>query len=131
MISKTRNNNLKGYLGGDFIGGRGFAALISVVLLATGVLAFSLVTLESAVIYADMASKREIRIQASLNLEACLDTSQLMIGRDYFWVGTSSLPEFGCTVYVKNDFGNHYSIDATATLSGIQAMANRQIEMAY
>ncbi len=107
----------------------GFAALISVVLLATGVLAFSLATLESAVSYLDMVSRRELRIQAGLNLEACLDTAELMISRDSFMVGTRSLQEFGCTLLIGSGAGGDYTITASATLSGITVMGNRQFQM--
>ncbi len=129
MISKTHNDSLTGSLVTCHRNNGGFAALISVVLLATGVLAFSLATLASAVSYGDMVSRREIRIQAGLNLEVCLDTTELMIGRDYFLVGTSTLSEFGCIAFIISDMIGNYSIDASARLSGVTVNGSRQIQI--
>jgi len=129
MISKTHNDRFTVLSATCRQSTGGFAALISVVLLATGVLAFSLTTLASAVSYGDMVSRREIRIQAGLNLEACLDTTELMIGRDYFLVGTSTLSEFGCIAFIVSDMIGNYSIDASARLSGVTVNGSRQIQI--
>jgi hypothetical protein len=103
----------------------GFAALISTILLAVGVATFSIVTLASAVMYSDIVYRKEIRIQVGFNLQACLDTAELMIARDYFISGTSSLLEFGCVMHVSNDFLGFTNVDATATLSGISESGHR------
>ena len=125
MISRMHNYNYETHIGGD----RGFAALISVVLLASGVLVFSLTTLVAAVTFSDMTDRREMRIQAGLNLEVCLDTTELMVERDYYYIGTSTLPEFGCTVYVSRGAQNNYSIDALAELSSIRVIGGRQFQV--
>ena len=103
---------------------RGIMALIATVMLATGVLAFCIATLASSVMYSDMVYRKEIRIQVGLNLRACLDTAELMLGRDDFLSGTSSIPEFGCTVHIVNDFNGNHSIDATAGLSGVKQIGH-------
>ena len=103
----------------------GFVALISTVLLATGVLAFSIATLASAVLYSDLVWRREIRIQVGLNLTACLDTAELMISADYFISGAVGIGEFGCTVMISNDFAGHTSAIATAGISGIAEIGKR------
>ena len=78
--------------------GRGFIALIAVVILSSGIIAFSFVTMSSAIGYAENVSKRELRIQAGLNRQACLDTASIMIAKDFFLSGTSTLKEFDCEV---------------------------------
>jgi len=62
----------------------GFIALIAVVMLATGTLAFSLVVLSSVVDYSESVSRKELRIQATMNARACLDMTTLMAVKDYF-----------------------------------------------
>jgi len=97
----------------------GFIALIAVILLASGTIAFSLTTLSSAVAYADQVSKKEFRIQARFNTKACLDTVRLMSAKDYFLDGALTIPEFGCTATVSNDFSGHVSIKARAEFNGV------------
>lgn len=63
-------------------------------------------------------------MQVRLNLSACLDTVRLMIARDYFISGTSTLSEFGCTAYIENDFSGNYSADVVSELSGIKSMGH-------
>ncbi len=106
---------------------RGFTALVSTVILATGVLAFSISTLASSVMYADMVDRREIRIQTSQNLAACLDTIRLMIARDYHMSGLYTLSEFGCSVNIMNDFNGNHSVDAISELSHIKQISHVNI----
>lgn len=108
---------------------RGFIALIAVVLLATGTLAFSLATLSAAVSYADMSYRHDLRNQARLNAQACLDTVSLMAAKDYFLSGEVKLPEFGCTANVQNDFNGNVTVKVAATLFGISATDNEQIQI--
>ncbi len=104
---------------------RGFMAMISVMLLSIGILAFSISSLASATMYSDMVYRREIRIQVNANLSSCMNTAKLMIQRDYFIYGTSTLSEFGCTIHISNDFMGNTSIYAIAELSGIKEIGNR------
>ncbi len=99
----------------------GFIALIAVIMLAFGALAFSFATLASAVSYADMISRRELRIQTRLNAAACLDTVKLMFAKDFFLNGKVSIPEFGCVAQVSNDFAGSISVNVTTTLEGVFA----------
>lgn len=80
---------------------KGFIALVSVILLALGVLTFSVTVLAAAAEYADMVSRHELRIQRGLNEKACADTLGLMIAKDAFLNGTVELPEFGCVATVR------------------------------
>jgi len=104
---------------------RGFVALIATVIISMSVIAFSMVTLASAVTFSDMVLRRELRIQTKHNLVACLDYAELMIARDYFLIGTTSVKEFGCEFNVSNDFTGNTSITATATLMGIKEIGGR------
>ncbi|MEI8327720.1 MAG: hypothetical protein WCG02_01120 [Candidatus Taylorbacteria bacterium] len=104
---------------------RGFVAMIATILLVTGVMAFALVTLTSAMTYSDLTYRRERRMQTTYNLEACLDTVQLMIARDFYMSGATFLSEFGCNVYVNNDFSGHVTVDATSSISDISRSGHR------
>ena len=110
---------------------RGFMALIAVVLLATGTLAFSLATVSAASTYADMAYRRELRIQAQLNADACLETISLMAAKDYFLNGVVRLSEFGCEAEVTNDSHGNYHIDATTRLSNVSWQEYRDIYLQW
>jgi hypothetical protein len=107
---------------------RGFVALIAVIMASLTMLAFSLIALDAAAGYSDMADRRELRIQAGLNAEACLDTATLMVNKDYFLNGTTTVPEFGCVVNVKNSPGN-VSLNAKATLEGVSAYGSRELNL--
>lgn len=97
----------------------GFIATTAVILLATGTLAFSLVVLSSAVIYADSVSRHELRIQANLNAKSCLDTAALMAAKDYFLNGAIYISEFGCNAVISRDGIGNISVEATASLNGV------------
>jgi len=97
----------------------GFIALIAVILLATGTLAFSLVTISAAISYSESVNLHELRIQAGLNVKACLDSATLMVAKDYFLNGEVELPEFGCTLTVTNDFQGHINLNVRAVFEGV------------
>ncbi len=78
---------------------KGFIATIAIVLLATGTLAFLLVTLSTAYSYADSVEYREIRIQTSLNERACQETLSLLIAKDYFLDKEVTLTDLGCAIH--------------------------------
>ena len=80
---------------------KGFTALIAIILLSSVALAFSLVTMSAAVLYSDSVYAREVRIQNSLNQQACTDSISLMKSKDYFLKGQVNIPEFNCTVNVN------------------------------
>lgn len=107
---------------------RGFIALIALVLLVTGTLTFALTTLASAVSYSDLVYRREFRIQAKFNAEACLDTATLMLVKDFFLNGEVSLLKFGCKVDIQNNRTNGNAvIFATSTLGGVNAYDYKSI----
>ncbi len=88
----------------------GFIALIAVVLLASGALAFSFSNMIAAILYADSVYKRELRIQARLNADSCVDTVRLMYAKDPFLSGTTTVADFKCTAFVTNDFVGNMNI---------------------
>jgi hypothetical protein len=103
------------------INSKGFIAVTAVILLAAGVMVFSLVTLGSAVLYSDAVYRRELRIQANLNAESCLDTAALMVAKDYFLAGSVYISEFGCNAIVTRDGVGNVSITARASLAGVSS----------
>ena len=99
--------------------------MISTMIVATGLILFSLSTLGSAVMYSDIVNRREIRTQVRLNLVSCMEIADLMISADYFLSGTTTISELGCTLHFSNDSYGHVSIGATAELNGLIEKGNR------
>ena len=110
---------------------RGFIALIAVVILASGVLAFSLAAMSAAAAYASAVEKKELRIQAGLNLNACLDYAELMAAKNYYLNGESTVREFGCALSIANDDNGGFSIAARSTLEGVSAYGNRSVHITW
>ena len=77
---------------------RGFVATTAVVLLATGMIVFVLITLSATAVYSDSVFSREVRIQRKLNAEACEDYAKLIKAKDYFFKGTVKLEDLDCSV---------------------------------
>lgn len=78
---------------------KGFVATTAVMLLATGILAFLIVTMSAAALFADSVDRREVRIQKGLNEVACQETLPLMVAKDYFLDGEVKLSDFGCVIH--------------------------------
>lgn len=76
----------------------GFGAVMAVLLVASGVSAMSLTVLGAAVSYSDSVYSRELRVQNSLNSQACADTAALIKDRGVFATGIVHLAEFDCDV---------------------------------
>jgi hypothetical protein len=104
---------------------KGFVATIAVVILATGCLVFSLVTLLGATSYAESVYKRELRIQADLNAYACLDLVTVMVSKDYFLSGKIKIRQFGCVADIVNDMNGGVSFNVEAKLGTVGANLNR------
>ena len=117
MISKMHNK-------------KGFIALIADLLLATGSIAFALATASAATTYADSVLQRELRIQAGLNANACLDSLELMYAKDLFLNGSIAILEFGCQALVNNSgSGGIIQFNVLTTLNGVHAYGNRTIHI--
>ena len=94
-------------------------------MLSLGAIVFSLVTLASASAYSDTVYRRELRIQVGMNVHACLESVTLMVSRDYFLNGTTTVPEFGCDVVVSNDFNGNVSIGIQSLLERVKGGGDR------
>ncbi len=109
---------------------KGFVALISVVLLATGVMTFSSVTSSVALAYSDSIFRKELRIQAGLNTSSCLETLALMLAKDFFLNGPVSIPEFGCEAFVTNDRQNgKVKFETVGSIYGVRYFENREVQI--
>lgn len=75
----------------------GFAALIGVIILGTGMLAVSLAVSVAAVGYSDTVYAREMRIRKRLAGDACRETMTLRKSADAFVSRDIYLAEFDCT----------------------------------
>jgi hypothetical protein len=104
---------------------RGFVATIAVIILATGCLVFSLITLLGATSYAESVYKRELRIQAGLNARACLDWVTVMVSKDYFLSGQIEIGQFGCVADITNDMNGDISFNVKAKLGSVNAKLTR------
>lgn len=104
-------------------------ALVAVILLATGTLAFSLEVVSTAAEYADLVFRRELRIQASFFAQACSDSVALMAAKDYFISGTISLREFACRAEVANDFDGNVEIKAFSSVQGVGSRSARSVRL--
>jgi hypothetical protein len=98
---------------------KGFIAVIAVILLATGALVFSVTTMTSAISYAESVYLKELRIQAELNAQACLDHIALMVVKDYFMAGDFEIEEFGCRAKVVNDLSGVVALNVSAKLGKV------------
>lgn len=99
---------------------QGFIALIAVLLLSIGTVVFSMMTTETAFEYADSIFKKELRIQTRLNANACIDTSAIILSKNYLTNGTTTVSELGCDATFTHDAGlNVFSLNVRATLQGI------------
>jgi hypothetical protein len=99
----------------------GFIAVTAVVMLASATLAFSLAALASALLYADSVDKRELRLQAGLNAQSCLDSAALMAVKDHFLTGSVHISELGCDAWIWRDASGSVSVKASASLSGVSS----------
>ena len=77
---------------------QGFIALVSILLITSGITALSFSALSAAAAYSDSIFRREERIQHSLDLEACADSAKLIKAKDVFALGTIHLNEFDCDI---------------------------------
>lgn len=75
----------------------GFGAVSGVLLLSSGTLAVSLAVLGSAVSYTDVVFRRELRVQAALDRDACEESAALLKAKDVFATGLIELQEFNCS----------------------------------
>jgi len=108
---------------------RGFMALIALILLTTGALAFSLVVRSSSFAYFEATNKREMRIQAGLNAKACLDKVSLMVIQDYFLAGEIEIKEFGCLAKIDNDGNVNFGLEVEAFLGTVSSKGKRTLNV--
>jgi hypothetical protein len=106
---------------------KGFIATIALVILATVIIYFSLVTFSSAFAFADSVNKKELRIQANLNSKACLDQVILMVSRDYFLSGKIKLKDFNCTLDISNNFNGNVTVVGRAIFGGVNSIFRRDM----
>ena len=106
---------------------KGFIATVAVVILATGIIYFSLITLASAFAFYDFIHKKELRIQANLNSKACLDQVILMVSRDYFLSGKIKLKDFDCTLYISNNFNGTVTVVGQAIFGEVKSVFRRDM----
>jgi len=107
---------------------RGFIAVTSVIFLALSTLTFSLVVLNAVIDYADSVEKKELRIQAKMNAESCLDHATLMTAKDYFISGKFDLPIFGCSSDFANDFKGNITINVKAQHVEVSSYKSRTLK---
>ncbi|MDE2037885.1 MAG: hypothetical protein KGI69_01505 [Patescibacteria group bacterium] len=99
----------------------GYGAAVAVAIVAVGSLASSLACMSAVRAYADSVYRRELRIQASLNADSCIEELPLLAAADPFIEGDIALPEFGCVLHVVAGPGGPYAAGASASLEGVSS----------
>ena len=133
---QQNNSKLEDSIIKEYSTKKGFGALIAVLILSAGAFAILIVTVHSSYMYADSIEKRELRIQARLNVESCLQQVTIMIRQDRFLVGDFNIKELGCTVELDLLQGGGgsglsiYNMDAVASVSRVKAYETRVVEIA-
>ena len=105
----------------------GFMAVISVVMLALAIQAFSVTVFATVSSYLDSVGRRELRLQTNLNADSCLDTVAIMAAKDYFIQGVLDISAFRCRATIVNYLNGSYSVDVTTELGGVEAHKSRLI----
>jgi hypothetical protein len=77
---------------------KGFIATTAIIVLAMSSIVFLMVVSVAAASYAESVSRREYRIQKSLNQRACEETRDLILAKNYFFTGSTTISEFNCTI---------------------------------
>lgn len=95
--------------------------MIAVTLISFGLIALSITVMSHAVSYADTITRREYRIRARVNVDACIESLKIMSGKDPFLQGKILLREFGCEAYIENNFRGSVRFVATSTVAGVKA----------
>lgn len=112
---------------------RGFGAVTAVIMISFGMFFFALVNSISVNMYADSINKRELRIQASLNADSCIDRAKFFLEFDRFLIGSIEFSEFGCVIDIEHTNSgaglNKYDVSAVATLSGVKSYKNMELEI--
>ena len=98
---------------------KGFIALIAILLVSLGCVVVSIVVMAEVSSYADNVYRHESRIQANLNASSCIDAGKLIVEKDFFMQGTTTLPDLGCDLFVVNDFSGHISLSAHTRFQGV------------
>lgn len=107
----------------------GFIALIAVLLMASGTMAFLLTVAAAGLAYSDMVLRREYRIIATGNLNTCVSAIRSMAARYYFFRGKLRIDELGCDGAVSNDMTGHIHFEATSTFNGVKSFQNGSIDL--
>ena len=76
----------------------GFAAIITIITIATGILAFSAVSLRLVSDYVDRVDSEESQLQTELDEKACTDSIQLLKIKAPYASGHFHLSEFNCQI---------------------------------
>lgn len=120
VLVKSRN--------GRRLSNEGFGAMVAVVLLSFGAMAISIASTAASVDYVDSIRIRELRIQVSLNLRACLDMAEIISTKDYFVHDHLDVRELGCELNFISNSASDLSVFATSTLSAVSAYGFRGIK---
>lgn len=93
-----------------------------------GTLALSTAAFQAAALYGEAVERRQWRIQAGLNAEACVDTAKLLVAKDTFLVGEVQIDDLGCVAQIQAK-GMHRSIRTAAQFGGVGREAFGEIDI--
>lgn len=112
---------------------RGFGSLVAVVLIALGGLAFSISLADSVYLYSDLISKKELRMQASVNSDSCNDVVMHELELNPFLEGEYIVSELGCEVdivrLVEVDGVRKYKLNIVSEINRVKSYKKYEIEI--
>jgi hypothetical protein len=85
-------------------------------------MAISLSSTASVIAYSDSINLREYRIQANLNADSCLEVSKIIVSKNYFVNGTSTIQSLNCEIYFQNSFSGNVHVNVIANFFCIKIM---------
>jgi|GEM_PF-1908776 hypothetical protein len=92
----------------------GFVAVFLVMSVMIMILLGSLGAFSAASSYEDTVSRREHRMQATLNAKSCVSVAILAFAHDYFYAAKNqSVPDFSCTIISAGRSGQSIFISAS------------------
>ena len=108
----------------------GFIALVTIILVATGTLAFSLVVSSAALSYSDSVLRKELRMAARHNVHSCLESLTIMLAKDYFLNGEQHIRELNCSASVTNQLElGKVGFNVTTEINAIKAYGRREVSI--
>lgn len=104
---------------------KGFVATVSVILISLGLFAFSLSVFGGAFLYSDFIDKKEARMQAEFNIEACIILARDIFEKDNFLRRHFEVSDLGCTADYVSGISN--TINLNVVFGGMRVATSTEL----